>query len=702
MLPPIPSNNPQTLHLTISSLKIQLMASMMASSHPLPSQDPLPSAQIQYPSPLTSLLSYCNSMREFKQIHSQLIRRGLANSSNTQRRLLSLCCAHESCDMHYARLLFDEMLNPDLSLWNSFIRGYSNRNSPEAAVLVYIDMLAKGFGPNNYTLPFLLKAFTRDAAIAWGDELHAHALKFGLSHNPHVRNALIHMYAVSGEVDTAHELFERSSRRDAVMWNAMISGHNRSKKFVVSCKLFRDMVRDSVVPTVASYLSVLSACKELKDLDFGMQVHKLIEDSGMLPDPKLENALINMYAECGDVDAAWSLLHKMEVRNIISWTPVVVGFAKIGRVDRARVLFNQMPERDAVSWTAMIDGYVRLNHFKEALEMFREMQVAEARPDEFTMVSVLTACAQLGALEMGEWVRVYMDRNKINMDIFVGNALIDMYSKCGRVKSALEIFHKMHRKDKFTWTAIITGLAVNGHGKEALNLFYKMLRASETPDEVTFIGVLTACTHASLVDEGRRFFLSMITMHGIKPTITHYGCMIDLLSRAGHLKEALETITNMPMRPNATIWGTLLGACRAYKNVEMAELASKKLLELDPENSAAYVLLSNTYAKCNRWVDVRRLRRIIMEKGIKKEPGCSLIEMNGEVHEFVAGDESHPQRDKIYSKLEEMAMELRTAGYVPDTSEVFLEMIEDEKENAIYWHSEKLAVAHQVRVKCHN
>ncbi|XP_020097183.1 putative pentatricopeptide repeat-containing protein At3g15930 [Ananas comosus] len=596
--------------------------------------------------------------------------------------------------MNYAQHLFEEMPNPDPFLWNSMIRSYSNSNSPEAAVSMYIHMLARGFEPNVYTFPFLLKAFTRDAVIAWGDELHAHVLKFGLGSNAHVRNALIHMYACSGDIETAQHLFERSYKREAVMWNAMISGHNRNKQFEMSCKIFVDMVKQCVSPTAITYISVISACAKLRDLDFGIQVHKHIKESGTLPNLKIENALVDMYAECCDMDAALRLFEGMKTRDVISWTALVVGFARLGQIDRAKQLFNQMPERDAVSWTAMIDGYVRTNQFKEALEMFRDMQTQDFRPDEFTMVSVLTACAQLGALEMGNWVRVYMDRHKIKMDVFVQNALIDMYSKCGRVKTGLEIFHKMHERDKFTWTAMIVGLAINGHGEDALQLFNKMLRASESPDEVTFIGVLTACAHAGLVSKGRELFLGMITTYGIKPNVTHYACMIDLLGRAGHLKEAFETTTNMPMRTNSAIWGTLLGACRVHGNAEMAELAAKNLLELEPENGTAYVQLSNIYAKCKRWDEVRRLRQIVMERGIKKEPGCSMIEMNGEVHEFVAGDRSHPRSEEIYTKLGEMAKELKIAGYVPDTSEVLLETADDERENAIFWHSEKLAMAY--------
>jgi pentatricopeptide repeat protein len=400
-----------------------------------------------------------------------------------------------------------------------------------------------------------------------------------------------------------------------------------------------------------------------------------------------------MYASCGEMNVALGIFENMKNRDVISWTAIVTGFVNTGQVDAARKYFHKMPERDHVSWTAMIDGYLRLNCYKEALMLFREMQTSKIKPDEFTMVSVLTACAQLGALELGEWIRTYIDKNKVKNDTFVGNALIDMYFKCGNVEMALSIFNTLPQRDKFTWTAMVVGLAINGCGEEALNMFSQMLKASVTPDEVTYVGVLSACTHTGMVDEGKKFFASMTARHGIEPNIAHYGCMVDLLGKAGHLKEAHEIIKNMPMKPNSIVWGALLGACRIHKDAEMAERAIEQILELEPNNGAVYVLQCNIYAACNKWDKLRELRQVMMDRGIKKTPGCSLIEMNGIVHEFVAGDQSHPQTKEIYGKLNKMTSDLKIAGYSPNTSEVFLDIAEEDKENAVYRHSEKLAIA---------
>ncbi|PVH39407.1 hypothetical protein PAHAL_5G494400 [Panicum hallii] len=565
------------------------------------------------------------------------------------------------------------------------------------ALAAYAGMLACGVRPDAYTFPPLLKAVARRGGPAAASSsapaaVHAHVVKFGLGRGAHAASALVAAYAAGGDGAAARAAL-LDGRGTPAAWNALISGHCRGKRFGDSRRAFVDMVRAGAAPTPVTYVSVLSACGKGRDLLLGVQVHKRVVESGVLPDLKVESALVGMYAECADMDSAWRLFEDMEVKNVVSWTSLVSGLARLGLVDRARELFDGMPERDAVSWTAMIDGYVQAARFREALGMFREMQYSNVRADEFTMVSVITACAQLGALEIGEWARVYMSRQGIRMDVFVGNALIDMYSKCGSVERALDVFNGMHSRDKFTWTAIILGLAVNGYGEEAIDMFHRMIRVSEAPDEVTFIGVLTACTHAGLVDKGQEFFHSMTETYKIAPNVVHYGCIVDLLGRAGKITEALETIDQMPVTPNSTIFGTLLAACRVHGNSEIGELVAERILALDPENSTAYILLSSIYAKANRWEDVRQLRQAIMEKGIKKEPGCSLIEMNSMIHEFVAGDRSHPMSNEIYSKLENIIADLKNVGYFPDVTEVFVEVAEEEKQKVIYWHSEKLAIA---------
>ncbi|KDP37059.1 hypothetical protein JCGZ_06115 [Jatropha curcas] len=660
----------------------------MASTLPLSSPTHIPSEN-----PPFSLLQTCKSMDQLKQIHSLAIKTGIACNPITQNKIIALCCTKEFGDMDYARQLFDTISEPTVFLWNTMLKGYSRTGYPKLGVSTYLEMLKRSFIPDCYTYPFLMKGFTRDIALECGKELHCHVVKYGLGSSVFIQNALINMYSLCGLIDMARGIFDMSCKSDVVTWNTVISGYNRIKQYDESKKLFCKMEKKGVLPSSVTVVLVLSACSKLKDLECGQQVHKYVTDRIVESNLTVENALIDMYAACGEMSVALQIFKNMKKRDVISWTAIVTGFVNIGQLDMARNYFDQMPERDYVSWTAMINGYIRVNCFKEALILFRQMQASNVKPDEFTMVSVLTACAQLGALELGEWVKTYIDKNKVKNDAFVGNALIDMYFKCGEVEKARSIFNGISQRDKFTWTAMIVGLAINGHGKEALDVFAQMLKASVTPDEITYVGVLCACTHTGMVNEGRKFFVGMTTQHGIDPNVAHYGCMVDLLGRAGHLKEAHEVIKNMPMKPNSIVWGALLGACRVHKDAEMAEMAAKQILELDPANGAVYVILRNIYIACNKRDNLRELRKTMMDRGIKKIPGCSLIEMNGAVHEFVAGDQSHPQKKAIYLKLDEMTSDLKLAGYSPDTSEVFLEIGEEDKESAVYLHSEKLAIA---------
>ncbi|RAL41370.1 hypothetical protein DM860_010164 [Cuscuta australis] len=495
------------------------------------------------------------------------------------------------------------------------------------------------------------------------------------------------------EVHMACGIFDQSAKTDVVIWNMMISGLNKCKRFRVSKQLFFEMEEKGIVPTVVTLVSSLSAFSELSDLDSGQRVHQYVKDCKVESTLILDNALMDMYACCGEIDSALEIFHGMKLRDVISWTSIIKGFISSAQMDSARTYFDNMPERDSVSWTAMIDGYAKENRFKDVLALFHQMLAENVKPDEFTIVSVLTACAHLGALELGEWVRTYIDKNSIKFDLYLANTLINMYFKCGEVEKGVLMFNCMPQRDKFTWTTVIVGLAVNGHGQEALDVYSQMLRSSEKPDDVTYVGVLCACTHTGMVEEGWKFFTTMKSQYGIEPNVTHYGCLVDLLGRAGRLNEALKVINNMPMKPNSVVWGALLAACRVHKDAEMAEMAANQLLRLEPANGAVYVLLCNTYASCNKWENLCLLRRRMMDEGITKTPGCSVIEMNGFVHEFVGGDQSHLQLRGIYSTLNEVIKHLKKlAGYVPDTSEVSLDIREEEREKSVLGHSEKLAV----------
>jgi pentatricopeptide repeat protein len=292
------------------------------------------------------------------------------------------------------------------------------------------------------------------------------------------------------------------------------------------------------------------------------------------------------------------------------------------------------------------------------------------RPSDATLVTVLSACARLGAIDLGKWVHLYAESNGYKGNLYVGNALIDMYAKCGTVENAVDVFKSMGTKDLITWNTIINGLAIHGRGSDALTLFCQMKNAGEIPDGITFIGILCACTHMGLVEDGFSYFQSMVDDYSIVPQIEHYGCMVDLLARAGLLDQAVEFVRKMPMEADAIIWAALLGACRIYKNIELAELALERLIELEPKNPANFVMLSNIYGDLGRWKDVARLKVSMRDTGFRKLPGCSLIEVNDSVVEFYSLDERHPEREEIYGALRGLTKLLRSSGYVSDLFEL--------------------------------
>ncbi|VVA97781.1 unnamed protein product [Arabis nemorensis] len=620
-----------------------------------------------------SILGACKTTEQFKKLHSQSITRGLERNPTVQKKLLVFWCSRLSGEMGYACKLFVKIPQPDVVVWNNMIKGWSRVDCEKEGVGLYLNMLKEGVIPDSHTFPFLLNGLKRDGALACGKKLHCHVAKFGLGSNLYVQNALVQMYSLCGLMDMARAVFDRSCKEDVFSWNLMISGYNKMKQYEESVELFAEMERNLVFPTSVTLLLVLSACSKVRDKDLCKRVHGYVDEFMREPSLKLENALVNTYAACGEMDIAVRIFRSMKTRDVISWTSIVKGFVEMGNLELARTYFDQMPVRDRISWTIMIDGYLRADCFNESLEIFREMQNAGMIPDEFTMVSVLAACAHLGALEIGEWVKTYIDKNKIKNDVVVGNALIDMYFKCGCSEKAQKVFHEMGQRDKFTWTAMVVGLANNGQGQEAIKVFFQMQEMSIQPDEITYLGVLSACNHSCMVDQARTFFAKMRSDHGIEPSLAHYGCMVDLLGRAGQVKEAYEIISSMPVKPNSIVWGALLGACRLHNDEPMAELAAKKILELEPDNGAVYALLCNIYAACERWEDLREVRRKMMDIATKKTPGFSLIEIDGVANEFVAGDKSHPQSKELYMKLEELAQESTFAGHLPYTFELLLE-----------------------------
>lgn len=384
------------------------------------------------------------------------------------------------------------------------------------------------------------------------------------------------------------------------------------------------------------------------------------------------------------------------LRDALLATSLMRCFVNCGDGDGARKLFDEMPVRDAVTWNVLISCYARNRRTKDALKLFEEMRGRDsgAEPDDVTCILLLQACTRLGALDFGEQVWAYAEEHGYGGELKVRNSLITMYSRCGCVDKAYRVFCGTPQKSVVTWSAMISGLAANGFGHDAISAFEEMIRSDVAPDEQTFTGVLSACSHSGLVDEGFRFFDMMRCEYGLKPNVRHYGCIVDLMGRAGLLDEAYELVTNeMKVAPDATIWRTLLGACRIHGHVNLGERVIGNLIELKAQQAGDYVLLLNTYAAVGEWSKVSEVRKLMQETGIQTTPGCTTVEHNGEVHEFIADDDAHPRKVEIYEKLNEISKQLRIAGYVPKMSSELHDLDSEGKESALTYHSEKLAIA---------
>jgi pentatricopeptide repeat protein len=438
---------------------------------------------------------------------------------------------------------------------------------------------------------------------------------------------------------------------------------------------------------------VLSACTRTRNLSMGQALHSYINESGLSLDTHLQNSLIIMYSSCGHMKLAESIYNNSMSPNMVASTSMIFGYAKFGQIETAHRIFDNMPEKDLVSWSALISGYAESNRPDKALDLFKQMQSCGVRPDEVTMLSLISACSNLGALDPAKQVHVYVKNHGLDRILSVTNALIDMFAKCGSLDDAWKVFEQVPRKNIITWTSMITGFAMHGDGKSALALFDRMKDENRIkPNHITFVSLLYACSHAGLVKEGQSLFESMVRDYNIEPTQEHYGCMVDLYGRSKLLKEAVELIETMPFQPNVVVWGSLLGACRIHGEVELGELAAKRVLELDPNHDGAYVLLSNIYAKAGRSDDVRKVRENMKFRGLSKEKGYSWLELNGTVHAFLTQDNSHPQTTEIYEKLREIVTDVETIGYSPDAGCALIDSDEEEKKEAVLFHSEKLAL----------
>lgn len=642
--------------------------------------------------PLFAGLSKLAASEEGIQLHGVLIKAGVTGDFFTDNSLIHFYA--EIRDLESAQKVFDGMYNKNVVSWTSLIDGYARGGDPRKAVSLFYQMVEENqVSPNSVTLACVVSACAKLQDLEMGERICAYVADSGIGFNMHLVNTLVDMYMKCGEVEKAESLFDECVDRNIIVFNTLVTNYARLGLANKALSLFNKMLAVGPRPDRVTVVGAVSASAQLGELKIGRRLHGYIIRNGLSGMEAVSNSVIDMYMKCGDTDTAFRVFELMTNRSEVSWNTIINGCMRNGDFDLACRYFDMMPVRDLFSWNTMISALVQVSWFEEAILLFRAMQRAGFSPDRVTMVSISSACGYLGALDLAKWVYAYIKKKKIVSNVKLGTALVDMFAKCGDSKRAMEIFNKMPTRDVSAWTAAIGAMASEGNGQGALELFSQMVAEGVKPDSVVFVGILTALSHGGMVEEGRNFFRSMTEVHGFLPEVVHYGCMVDLLGRAGLLREAKTLIGSMTMEPNDVIWAALLAASRIHRDLRLAEYAAKKVLELAPERSGIHVLLSNVYASAGKWEDVARVRLDLKEKGIRKLPGSSLIEIDGEVHEFTSSDESHPQMTSIAKMVDEMSERLSISGRVPDLANVLMDVDEDEKEYLLSRHSEKMAVA---------
>ncbi|CAN8229596.1 unnamed protein product [Cochlearia groenlandica] len=595
-----------------------------------------------------------------KQVHCMALKLGFDLMLAVANSLVNMYCKMRKIGL--ARTIFDSMSERDLISWNSLIDGFAQKGLEVEAVCLFMQLLRHGLTPDWYTMTSVLKAASfLPEGMSLNKQVHVHAIKFNNVSDNFVSTALINAYSRNRCMKEAEVLLWRNNF-DPVAWNAMMSACTQSNDGHKTLELFGLMHKRGVISDEYTLATVLKACGSLFVINQGKQIHAYAIKSAHDLDLWVSSGFLDMYVKCGDMKAA-------------------------------QFAFNSIPVPDDVAWTTMISGCIENGEEEQAFRVYSQMRLMGVLPDEFTIATLAKASSCLTALEQGRQIHANALKLNCTGDPFVGTSLVDMYAKCGSIDDAYSLFRRIEMRNITAWNAMLVGLAQHGEGKEALELFEKMKSLGIKPDKVTLIGVLSACSHSGMVSEAYKHINTMHREYGIKPEIEHYSCLADALGRAGLVREAEKLIESMSMEASASMYRALLAACRVKGDTETGKRVATKLLELEPLDSSAYVLLSNMYAAASKWTEMKLARTMMKGQRVKKDPGFSWIEVKNKIHLFVVDDRSNPQTELIYEKVKDMIRDIKQEGYVPETDFTLVDVEEEEKERALYYHSEKLAVA---------
>ncbi|GAV68553.1 LOW QUALITY PROTEIN: PPR domain-containing protein/PPR_2 domain-containing protein, partial [Cephalotus follicularis] len=595
-------------------------------------------------------------------LHSLILKTGFAHDSFFATKLNTFYAKYASLD--HARKVFDETPHKTVYLWNSTLRGYCREKQYEDTLYLFNHMISKGIAneeePDNFTLPIALKACVGLQAVGYGKMIHGFVIKNKkIVFDMFVGAALIELYSKCGQMGDALKVFKEFDRPDVVLWTSMVTGYEQNRSVRVAGNLFREMNKKDVIswssmvacyahnravvealdlfnkmivkgvePNSITFVSALQACAVASNLEEGKKIHEHAAKQGFELEVSVSTALIDMYMKCLSPDEAVNV-------------------------------FKQMHTKDVVTWAALFSGYALNGMSYKAMGVFDMLN--DTKADAIAMVKILTACAELGILQQAVCLHGYVLRSGFGNNMFVGASLIELYSKCGSLDNAFKVFEEMIEKDIVIWSAMIASYGSHGQGEEALKIFYRMMNSDVKPNSVTFLSLMSACSHAGLIVEGIEVFDMMVNQYGLDPSSEHYGMMVDLLGRMGELDKAMEIINRMPIPAGPDVWGALLGACRIHQNTKIGEVAAKNLFCLEL-NHAGYILLSNIYALDEKWGNVAKIRSKIKERGLKKMIGQSVVEVRREVHSFVADDRFHLECEQIYELLRHLDIKMRDEG----------------------------------------
>ncbi|XP_057546476.1 pentatricopeptide repeat-containing protein At4g02750-like [Amaranthus tricolor] len=589
-----------------------------------------------------------------------------------------------SGELDMANDFFSRMPMRNEFSWTTMITSFSQCGRLDEAVAFYRRIPESTV----YSQTAIMTAYAQNGRILDAEGL----LKKIQNPNIITWNAMVSGYCQNGMIDEAKDVFLRMQTRNSASWAAMISGLAQNEHYEEALYLFTELHSLGHVPTHSCFTSCIFASAQLGSVEIGKQIHGLAIKRCCQHNSFVANALISMYSKCKNIEDVSQVFKTLGSKDIVAWNSLITGLSHNHMLVKARDTFEKMPERDVVSWTAIMSAYVQAGDVDSALRLFVEMLARNLRPNELTLTCILSACGSACAIKLGE--QIYGLLNKLGFESYlsINNALITMYFKFGS-EDGFSVFEGMIERDLLTWNAVLAGCAHNGLGKEAITYFRRMRVERILPDENSFLGLLCACSRAGLLEEGRSYLDSMRKDYGIKPSVYHYTCMVDLLGRTGRLSEAEALVESMPVEPDSVLWESLLGACQIHCNIELAERIAERLFQMDTLSSGTYVLLSNLYASHCKWDKVEEIRELIKTKRMPKEPGISWIHIKNKQYTFYTADKGHGCIEQIHTLLDEYCGFLKLTGYVPKTEFVLHDVDEEQKHNQLLYHSEKLALA---------